>query len=180
MLIDLKKEDSLLPPIKKHTAVCTRPVCLLAGIAALLVILAASAGGCRAESGTIQCRPTPPDSLGPFYKPGAPQRQSVGSGYRLEGVVRSAKTCLPIPGARVELWMAGPDGEYDDAFRATVYAQTDGGYRFESHYPKDYYGRPPHIHVRVSADGFETLITQHYPLPEARQGDFDLVLQPQP
>lgn len=134
----------------------------------------------RAEAGEKRCRPTPPDSLGPFYKPGAPQREKVGSGYRLGGVVRSAETCLPIPGARIEFWMAGPDGEYDDAYRATVYARENGGYRFQSHYPPGYYGRPPHIHVRVAAEGFETLTTQHYPSPGAVQADFDFVLQPQP
>ena len=76
--------------------------------------------------------------------------------------------------------MAGPDGEYEDAFRATVYSKTDGAYRFQSHFPKDYFGRPPHIHIRVSADGFQTLATQHYPSPGDEQGDFDLVLLPLP
>lgn len=135
---------------------------------------------CRAQTGETPCRPTPPDSMGPFYEPDAPQRDSVGSGYRLEGVVRSARTCRPVADARIELWMAGPDGRYDDDFRATVYAKKDGAYRFESHKPVGYYGRPPHIHMRVSAEGFETLITQHYPQRGARQGTFDLVLRPQP
>ena len=146
----------------------------------LLCLLFASTGGIQAASDGYQCRPTPPDSLGPFYKPGAPQRQSVGNGYWLRGFVRSAQSCLPIPGARIELWMAGPDGDYTDDFRATVLAEQDGAYRFQSHYPKDYFGRPPHIHIRVSAEGFQPLITQHYPPPGAEKGDFDLVLLPQP
>jgi protocatechuate 3,4-dioxygenase beta subunit len=74
--------------------------------------------------------------------------------------------------------MTGPDGKYADAFRATVYSKTDGAYRFQSHHPTDYFGRPPHIHIRVSADGFQTLVTQHYPSPDAEQGDLDLVLLP--
>ena len=131
-------------------------------------------------SSETECRPTPPDSLGPFYKPDAPERESVGSGYWMQGVVRAASSCVPISGARVELWMTGPDGEYDDAFRATVYSKTDGAYRFQSHHPKDYFGRPPHIHIRVSADGFQTLVTQHYPSPGDEQEDFDLVLRPLP
>ena len=146
----------------------------------LLSTFALSMDSSRAETAAPQCRPTPPDSLGPFYKSGAPERERVGSGYRLAGVVRSAQTCLPIPGARIEFWMAGPDGDYDDAYRATVIAKADGGYRFESHYPKDYFGRPPHIHVRVSADGFKTLVTQHYPSPDARKAVFDFVLLAQP
>ena len=76
--------------------------------------------------------------------------------------------------------MAGPDGEYTDAFRATVYSKTDGAYRFQSHFPMDYFGRPPHIHVRVSVEGFQTLVTQHYPTQGTEQGDFDLVLLPLP
>ena len=147
---------------------------------AMCCILAILPGNSSLAADQIQCRPTPPDSLGPFYEPDAPERESVGSGYWLNGVVRSASNCLPIPGARIELWMAGPDGDYDDAFRATVYSRKDGAYRFQSHDPKPYFGRPPHIHIRVSADGHQTLITQHYPLPNSAEGDFDLVLKTQP
>ena len=159
-----------------------RAAAIVIPAAALMVVftLFVSAGRLQAQSLQIQCRPTAPDSLGPFYKPGAPQREKVGSGYRLEGVVRSARTCLPIPGARIELWMTGPDGQYHDAYRATVYAKTDGAYRFESHYPKGYYGRPPHIHIRVSASHFKTLTTQHYPSDAENRAIFDLVLLPQP
>ena len=161
-------------------AIARRAVCTALCALSLLCAPVLSVDSSRAETRAMQCRPTPPDSLGPFYKSGAPEREGVGSGYRLAGVVRSARTCLPIAAARIEFWMAGPDGDYDDAYRATVIAKKDGGYRFESHYPKDYFGRPPHIHVRVSADGFKTLTTQHYPSPGARKGAFDFVLLPQP
>lgn len=122
------------------------------------------------------CQPTPPDMLGPFYKPGAPERSQVGQGYVLTGVVRSAADCAPIPGAMVELWMAGPDGNYADAFRATIITGPDGAYRFESHVPPPYSGRPPHIHLRVTADGYGELVTQHYPSSGQTQAAFDLVL----
>jgi protocatechuate 3,4-dioxygenase beta subunit len=124
------------------------------------------------------CRPTPADSLGPFYEPDAPVRESVGSGYRLTGAVRSAADCAPIPAARVELWLAGPDGTYRDDFRATVFSDPSGRYRFESHFPPNYYGRPPHIHIKVTADKFKPLITQHYPDIGTTNGNFDLVLVP--
>lgn len=124
------------------------------------------------------CVPTPPDQMGPFYKPGAPVRSSVGSGYILTGAVRSARDCAPIPGATIELWLAGPDGDYDDAHRATVRVDAEGRYRFESSLPPPYFGRPPHIHIRVSAEGFRTLVTQHYPVPGALSALFDLVLRP--
>lgn len=125
------------------------------------------------------CRPTEPDMLGPFYKPGAPVRESVGKGYMLKGVVRSAKDCSPQAGAQVEFWLANPDKDYDDDHRATVIADRSGAYRFESNQPKPYWGRPPHIHIRVSAKGFKTLVTQHYPQKDAASASLDLVLIPQ-
>jgi protocatechuate 3,4-dioxygenase beta subunit len=124
------------------------------------------------------CRPTQRDALGPFYEPNAPVRDSVGSGYRLSGSVRAAGTCDPIAGAKIELWLAGPDGNYGDAYRATVFSDNSGRYRFESHFPPAYFGRPPHIHIKVGAGGFQTLITQHYPKMGDKKGMFDLVLRP--
>ena len=126
----------------------------------------------------LGCTPTPPDALGPFYKPGAPVRNSVGQGYELNGRVLSSKDCAPIIEARIELWMAGPDGEYKDDYRATVLPNEAGEYGFESHLPPSYLRRPPHIHIRVTADGFNTLATQHYPEKGSSKAEFDLVLIP--
>jgi len=126
----------------------------------------------------VTCTPTQPDMLGPFYTPGAPVRDAVGSGYVLSGVVRSADGCSPIPDAQIEFWMAGPDGEYTDAYRATVLTGADGRYRFESHAPPPYSGRPSHHHLRVSAPGFQPLVTQHYPAQGQTEATFDLVLLP--
>lgn len=123
-----------------------------------------------------QCAPTAPDSLGPFYKPDAPMRSSVGEGYVLTGTVKSAEDCAPIPKASIEFWLTNPEGRYDDAHRATVTADGSGGYRFESNRPSDYGFRPPHIHIRVTAEGFKPLVTQHYPEGKASKAEFDLVL----
>jgi protocatechuate 3,4-dioxygenase beta subunit len=125
-----------------------------------------------------ECRPTAPDMLGPFYKPDAPARSVVGKGYILSGVVRSSKDCSPISEARIEFWLTSPKGEYDDDHRATVHSDARGSYRFESNYPRPYGGRPPHIHIRVTAKGFRTLVTQHYPEEGSSSGIFDLVLIP--
>lgn len=124
------------------------------------------------------CVPTPADYLGPFYEPGAPVRSSVGEGYILEGVIMSTIDCSPIAKARIELWLANPAGSYDDAHRATIFSDETGGYSFESNFPPGYYGRPPHIHIRISADGFKTLATQHYPDRGNSSGIFDIVLVP--
>lgn len=105
-------------------------------------------------------------------------RDKVGEGYLLTGVVRSAAGCSPIPDARIEVWMAGPDGEYRDEYRATFYADENGVYTFESHFPPPYSGRPSHHHLLVSAEGFQTLVTQHYPAAGHAGATFDPVLLP--
>jgi protocatechuate 3,4-dioxygenase beta subunit len=131
----------------------------------------AAAGG-----GPADCKPTQPDMLGPFYEPGAPVRTRVGSGYLLSGAVLAAEACKPIPNAKIEFWLANSRGDYDDAHRATLFAGERGEYGLESNVPVSYGGRPPHIHVRVRAPGYEELVTQHYPERGQRKANFDLVL----
>lgn len=143
--------------------------------AALWLLLVASA----AQVGAAGCAPTPWDEIGPFYKPGAPVRSVLGRGYLLSGTVRSSRDCAPIPGARVEIWHASPNGSYDDAHRATLYADRSGRYRLETSLPAGYASRPPHIHILVDAKGFEGLVTQHYPKKRAAGASFDLVLVPE-
>ena len=142
-------------------------------IAGIIVLFALSS-----SSQAATCRPTEPDMLGPFYKPDAPIRSSVGEGYLLQGTVRSSQDCSPVPAAVIEFWLAGPEGPYDDAHRATVIADAAGTYRFESNLPHAIEGRPPHIHIRVSAKGFQPLVTQHYPEAGQTKAMFDLVLVP--
>jgi protocatechuate 3,4-dioxygenase beta subunit len=60
-----------------------------------------------------------------------------------------------------------------------MFSDASGAYRFESNFPPGYFGRPPHIHVKVSAPGFKTLVTQHYPEKGHTQAVFDLVLVPE-
>lgn len=129
-----------------------------------------------ADNPGTKCEPTPSDYLGPFYKTDAPVRSSVGKGYELMGRVMSSATCAPIPHARLELWLAGPDGSYDDDHRATILTDKTGKYKFESNFPPGYSGRPPHIHIRISAEGFKTLVTQHYPTHGQTTGELDIVL----
>jgi protocatechuate 3,4-dioxygenase beta subunit len=147
-----------------------------AAIVAILAGLAGAAVPVRPVAAPA-CLPTPEDMLGPFYEPNAPVRTKVGTGHVLRGTVRSAADCRAIPGARVELWLAGPNG-YDDAHRATVLADAEGAYRFESERPGPFERRPPHIHVRVAHPGYRTLVTQHYPATGQDESTFDLVLSP--
>ena len=140
----------------------------------LLVLIA----GQLSAAADYRCHPTPPDIKGPFYKPGAPLRSLVGKGYVLTGTVKSARDCAPIPKANIELWLTNPEGDYDDSHRATVISDDAGSYRFESNPPLDYGFRPPHIHLRITAEGFKPLVTQHYPEEGRASAEFDLVLIP--
>ena len=144
----------------------------LTGVAlALLLILPFS----RVEA--RRCVPTPQDEIGPFYRPNAPLRSRIGSGYLLSGVVRDATTCQPIAGARIELWQAGPAGSYGDAWRATRISDSRGRYRIETSFPPPYARRPPHIHILVDIKGYAGLITQHYPKAGKKKARFDLVIE---
>lgn len=146
---------------------------VLLAVGALVALVLGAASGPEAAPA---CRPTPSDALGPFYESGAAVRSKVGTGYVLAGRVLAARTCRPLAGARIELWLANSGGEYDDAHRATLIAGRRGAYRFESNKPPSYSSRPPHIHVRVSARGYRTLVTQHYPRANRAGSVFNLVL----
>lgn len=147
---------------------------LVVGLAVLstLILVAGPADAAK-------CLPTPWDEIGPFYRPNAPVRSSIGKGYLLSGTVRSSRDCSPISGARIEIWQTGPGGQYDDAHRATLFADRRGRYRIETVAPPGYGQRPSHIHLLVDAKGFEGLITQHYPKHGKKKASFDLVLVPE-
>ncbi|HEX2913836.1 MAG TPA: hypothetical protein VH186_23730 [Chloroflexia bacterium] len=135
-------------------------------------------GGPPANRTGTDCPPTPAIPDGPFYRPNAPQRSSVGIDYILMGTVRSTKGCALLPGAKLEIWLAGPDGQYSDDYRATLYADGNSIYRFESNYPPPTENRPPHIYVKASANGYKSQ-TAIYFLPKGETvGVLDLILIP--
>ncbi len=147
----------------------------------LLLILTLSETPVDAMGSTApppRCQATAPDEMGPFYRPGAPVRSKIGSGYLLQGAVLSTTDCRPLPTALIEFWQAGPNGHYSDAYRATIIADRQGRYQLETDAPPPYVSRPPHIHIRVSADGFKPLVTQHYLQPGETEARFDLVIVP--
>lgn len=141
-------------------------------ILAILVISLLSS----CETNIKDCEPTPFDEIGPFYRPNAPIRNKVGSGYFLRGRVVSVNKCTPLPQAKLEFWLVNSQGTYDDTHRATVIADNLGRYSFESNRPIDYVGRLPHIHVRITAKNHEELITQHYPKDGEFSANWNIVL----
>lgn len=146
---------------------------LVAILAAVLAVLPGPAAHAQ------QCRPTPRDALGPFYKPGAPADANLcasGSGGADRLVVTGrvlGADCKPLAGALVEIWQADARGEYtqvtrgrtDDPgclLRAALRTDADGRYRYLTIVPSEYPGRPRHIHYRVSHPEHATLVTQLY------------------
>ena len=144
-------------------------------VLAIALVLIAAPATAQAPA----CAPTKPDMLGPFYKADAPQRSATGQGLKVTGTVRSAKNCAPLTGARLEWWSANGRGEYSDDLRATQQSDADGRFAYETVAPGRYPGRPPHLHVKVSAPGHRTLVTQLYPRDGERALSADFVLAEQ-
>lgn len=124
------------------------------------------------------CMPTKPDMEGPFYKPNAPLRDTTGTGLTVKGRVLSYPDCRPVPKAMLEYWHTKPDGAYNDAYRAILFSDKNGGYKFITDFPGIYPGRPPHIHLKIKAAGFRPLTTQLYFKKQVFIEVFDIVLMP--
>jgi protocatechuate 3,4-dioxygenase beta subunit len=146
------------------------------GIGIVVALFLLASAGATPVGGQAPCAATKPDMLGPFYVPNAPERSTTGRGLTVTGHVRGAPNCGPLAGAKIEWWSANPRGDYDDVHRATQVTDGEGRYRYETDFPGQYPGRPPHLHVRVSAPGHRTLVTQLYPKAGDTALDVDLVL----
>lgn len=111
-----------------------------------------------------------------------------GSGLVITGTVTDAASAAPIPGAVLDVWQADGAGTYSNEdptlpswhLRGRQVADGAGGYRIAtlapSHYTVKHDGpvgrllaaagrhpwRPAHIHFLVTADGYDTLVTQVY------------------
>jgi hypothetical protein len=79
------------------------------------------------------------------YIPDAPERDSLGSGFVITGLVRSADGCRPLDGVRIQVWLATQTGGEQDN-RASVRTGSDGRYRIETAPTVAQFGEP-NIHV---------------------------------
>ena len=141
-----------------------------------LVVTALFVAPSGAQVSSSGCRPTSADMLGPFYVPGAPERNKTGDGLTVQGAVRSARECKGIRGAKLEWWSANGQGDYDDGHRATQVTDGEGRFRYVTDMPGKYPGRPVHLHVKVTAPGHKPLVTQIYPKPNENSITSDFVL----
>lgn len=122
------------------------------------------------------CNSTTEDILGPYYRANAPTRSSIringeaGQDLRIAGQVNDTE-CKPIEGALVEIWQANDAGDYDNSssefkYRGKLDTDASGSYGFDTIVPGKYLNgsqfRPSHIHFKVSAAGYTTLVSQVY------------------
>lgn len=144
----------------------------------LLVVVAALAGGpAGAAPAARSCPPTESDGFGPFAQAGSPPlRSTFGTGFTLRGRVLRSLDCRPLAGATVEVWQAGKGGVYDRRGRASVVTGRDGSFAFRGPPPVAYEGISPHIHVRVSHEGFDEVATTVRTTRGARTARIEIVL----
>lgn len=148
---------------------------------------------------------TPSETEGPFYPVLAQKdkdfdltRINGGKGVAKGKVILIEGQILDIHGraienATVDLWQANAAGRYrhhrdrnkaplDPNFQgwAIIKSGREGRFRFKTIFPGIYpasadWLRPPHIHFKVSKDGYAELTTQMY-FPDHKLNDSDLLL----
>ena len=171
-----------------------------------LLGLTAGLGATTMAKASGLCTPlTPPQTSGPFYPengirdrldltqiPGRPE--ALGQKLIIRGEVRD-QDCNPVENAVVEIWQAAASGKYAHSndpnpapldpnflYSGKVQTQEHGVYQFKTIRPGAYpatanWVRPPHIHFKITAFGYETLVTQMYFADEADLNRGDRILQ---
>lgn len=168
-----------------------------------LVIAAHQVG---AEQQFTSLTPTPSEIEGPFYPIvaqkdkdfdltliGGHSETALGKHIFVEGEVVDVEGNA-IEDATVDLWQANAAGRYahpsdsnralvDENFQgwAIVQSGQQGQFKFKTVFPGAYpvgngWVRPPHIHFKVSKQGYRVLTTQMY-FPDQRLNDIDRLLQ---
>ena len=123
-----------------------------------------------ADTATELLPVTPSVIEGPYFRVGAPQRESLiepgitGERMLLTGRVLNPEG-KPIPGAVLQFWMSDDQGNYDMVgykLHGYTFSDAEGRYRLEAIVPACYEPRhAKHIHVKVQAVS-RPLTTQLY------------------
>lgn len=124
--------------------------------------------------------PTTTDILGPFYRPNAPFRTNLnppgyqGKVFHFSGSIYKSDGKTPFADALVEIWQCDEHEVYDNTsddfeYRASQKTKSNGKYNFTTTHPIPYRFspdspnyRPAHIHMRISGEKQQDLITQVY------------------
>tara|TARA_B110000014_G_C20121512_1_gene594528 strand:- start:140 stop:1021 length:882 start_codon:yes stop_codon:yes gene_type:complete len=130
----------------------------------------------------INCNPTSPDILGPYWTEGHPYRtllanaEEPGTRVYISGRVLANDCETPIENATVDVWHANDEGCYtifmecdsgnsdEDPYnlRGVITTDENGEYAFESIWPGYYSGRPRHFHYKITTSNGTELVTQCY------------------
>ncbi|CAF3745413.1 unnamed protein product [Rotaria sp. Silwood1] len=127
------------------------------------------------------CQLTDSDILGPYYLPGAPtsRRQLCVNSPAYDRLVLTGQVLdyesecrRGIPNVKLDLWQASYNGVYSGGqntsdwwCRAVIATDSNGKFRITTLFPGRYDDggyRPAHIHFKVTAQGYPTLVTQLY------------------
>ncbi len=135
------------------------------------------------------CKITGSDALGPFFVENSPNVVNIntqnlpGTPMMMEGVVYGGEgQSNPLQNAKIEIWHADDNGAYhpegsgdisdyppeEVTLRGFVLADGEGKYAFASIRPGLYGSRARHIHFKITAEGYRTLVTQSYFLGDER------------
>ena len=153
-------------------------------LALLLYICLLSA--CNKDENTNEvsaCGITETDALGPYFVAGTPLLQNINN-LNLPGtamfttgsVFGGTDNTLPLQKAKIDIWHTDNDGNYhpegagnvtdysaeEIGLRAYVLSDEKGNFSYESIYPGLYDTRARHIHYKITAEGYKTLVTQGY------------------
>ena len=172
----MMRNDTMLKPSDLIVRGLFLAVVIIGGIAGRQRQLDADMSLGLVPAASPTCQTNDPETSAPAATPGTPTRAEAGQRQVLSGSVRSSAGCVPIGGAKIEFWPDGPDAAHDHAQRGTLFADGNGKYRLQCDFPAA--DRAAYMYLRVSADGYATLMTQYGPKPSQAESEFAIVLQP--
>jgi protocatechuate 3,4-dioxygenase beta subunit len=165
-----RRADEAAPPRPAPT----RRAFLRAALGATALTVTGLASPVRA--GTLT--PTEPNAEGPFFRAGAPFRHQLypdeepGFWLLTGGYVLSTNG-TPLEGVLMDVWQANNNGEYDNTTpdflgRGRHLTDADGLWWNWTVWPGYYPGRPWHIHIKASLQGYRPLTSQLYIMGDPR------------